>query len=62
MVKYPYLEDYRLAIEDLDEQHYASLLMAMHGFRNHYLKLQDIVMKNIEKIRKPRSSNMKNLY
>ncbi|XP_022173026.1 proteasome activator complex subunit 3 isoform X2 [Myzus persicae] len=60
--KYPYIEDYRCAVEELDERQYLSMSLTMHEIRNRYSTLHDIVIKNFDKIKKPRSSNTDSLY
>lgn len=48
--------------QELDEKEYLSLWLVMCEIRNRYCSLHDIVIKNLEKIKKPRSSNAENLY
>ncbi|XP_025425143.1 proteasome activator complex subunit 3 isoform X2 [Sipha flava] len=62
VVKYPFVEDYRRAVEELDERQYLSMSLTMHEIRNRYSTLHDIVIKNFDKIKKPRSSNTDSLY
>lgn len=62
VVKYPFIEDYRRAVEELDERQYLSMSLTMHEIRNRYSTLHDIVIKNFDKIKKPRSSNTDSLY
>ncbi|GBP61827.1 Proteasome activator complex subunit 3 [Eumeta japonica] len=62
VAKYPHLEDYRRAVRELDEKEYLSLWLVMCEIRNRYCSLHDIVIKNLEKIKKPRSSNAESLY
>lgn len=62
VAKYPHLEDYRRAVQELDEKEYISLWLVMCEIRNRYSSLHDIVIKNLEKIKKPRSSNTESLY
>lgn len=56
------MEDYRRAVEELDERQYLSMSLTMHEIRNRYSTLHDIVIKNFDKIKKPRSSNTDSLY
>lgn len=56
------MEDYRRAVEELDEKQYLALSLTMHEIRNRYSTLHDIVIKNFDKIIKPRSSNTESLY
>ena len=46
----------------LDEKEYVSLWLVMCEVRNRYCSLHDLVIKNLEKIKKPRSSNTQSLY
>lgn len=62
VAKYPHIEDYRRAVQELDEKEYISLWLVMCEIRNRYCSLHDLVIKNLEKIKKPRSSNAENLY
>jgi len=62
VMKYPRVGDYQKAIEELDERQYMSLSLTLHEIRNRYSTLHDIVIKNLDKIKKPRSSNTDSLY
>jgi len=62
VAKYPHIEDYRQAVKELDEKEYLSMWLVMCEIRNRYCTLHDIVIKNLEKIKKPRSSNAESLY
>lgn len=62
VLKYPMIDDYRHAIDELDERQYLSICITMHEIRNRYSTLHDIVTKNFDKIKKPRSSNTDSLY
>jgi len=57
VAKYPHVDDYRRAIDELDEKQYVSLRLILSELRNHYSTLHDMIMKNLEKIKTPRSSN-----
>ncbi|XP_044261832.1 proteasome activator complex subunit 3 isoform X1 [Tribolium madens] len=57
VAKYPHIEDYRRAVQELDEKEYLSLWLVMCEIRNRYCALHDIVIKNLDKIKKPRSTN-----
>lgn len=57
VAKYPHIEDYRRAVEELDQKEYLSLWLTMSEIRNRYCSLHDIVVKNLDKIKKPRSIN-----
>lgn len=62
VAKYPHIEDYRRAVVELDEKEYLSLWLVVCEVRNRYSALHDIVIKNMEKLKKPRSSNTESLY
>jgi len=62
IAKYPHVEDFRRAIEDLDEKEFLNLRLVLMEVRNHYSTLHDVIMKNFEKIKKPRNSNAEHLY
>ncbi|XP_058794753.1 proteasome activator complex subunit 3 isoform X2 [Phymastichus coffea] len=62
VAKYPHITDYRRAVQELDEKEYISLWLIMCEIRNRYCSLHDLVIKNLEKIKKPRSSNAESLY
>ncbi|KAG7459627.1 hypothetical protein MATL_G00212740 [Megalops atlanticus] len=60
--KYPHVEDYRRSVKEVDEKEYISLKVIVSELRNQYVVLHDMILKNIEKIKKPRSSNSEALY
>ncbi|XP_044002212.1 proteasome activator complex subunit 3 isoform X2 [Aphidius gifuensis] len=62
VAKYPHILDYRRAVQEMDEKEYTSLWLVMSEVRNRYCSLHDLVIKNLEKIKRPRSSNNESLY
>lgn len=62
VAKYPHVEDYRCTVHELDEKEFVSLRLVVCELRNHYASLHDIIMKNVDKIRKPRTANTDNMY
>jgi len=62
IAKYPHIDDYRQSIKELDEKQMLNLQNAILEMRNHYASLHDIIMKNIDKIKVPRSANSANMY
>eukprot|EP00792_Barthelona_sp_PAP020_P004954 TRINITY_DN2427_c0_g1_i1.p1 TRINITY_DN2427_c0_g1~~TRINITY_DN2427_c0_g1_i1.p1 ORF type:complete len:239 (+),score=72.35 TRINITY_DN2427_c0_g1_i1:77-793(+) len=52
--KYPKILDYQQAVFELDEKHFIQLRLASTDLRNNYLLIYDLLMKNIEKIKKPK--------
>ncbi|KAK9873163.1 hypothetical protein WA026_021396 [Henosepilachna vigintioctopunctata] len=57
VAKYPHIDDYRRAVDELDQKEYLSLWLTMSEIRNRYCSLHDVVLKNLDKIKKPRSIN-----
>ncbi|XP_028332287.1 proteasome activator complex subunit 3 [Gouania willdenowi] len=62
IAKYPHVEDYRRTVTEIDEKEYISLKIIVSELRNQYVTLHDMILKNIEKIKRPRSSNVDALY
>ncbi|KAM7386182.1 hypothetical protein PAMA_009023 [Pampus argenteus] len=62
IIKYPHVEDYRRTVSEIDEKEYISLKIIVSELRNQYVTLHDMILKNIEKIKKPRSFNSEALY
>ncbi|XP_062387619.1 proteasome activator complex subunit 3-like [Sardina pilchardus] len=62
IAKYPHVEDYRRTVSEIDEKEYISLKIIVSELRNQYVTLHDMILKNIEKIKRPRSSNNEALY
>ncbi|KAM4635730.1 proteasome activator complex subunit 3-like [Polymixia lowei] len=62
IAKYPHMEDYRQTVLEIDEKEYISLKIIVSELRNQYVTLHDMILKNIEKIKKPRSCNSEALY
>jgi len=62
VAKYPHVEDYRRTIQEIDEKEFLSLRLVVAELRNHYATLHDMVTKNLDKIKTPRSSNTENMY
>lgn len=57
LLKYPFLDDYRRAIKEVDEKEYLGLQFSVNEIKSHYMLILDVVSKNYDKIKKPRSSN-----
>ncbi|XP_041087685.1 proteasome activator complex subunit 3-like isoform X2 [Polyodon spathula] len=62
IAKYPHVEDYRRTVTEIDEKEYISLKIIVSELRNQYVTLHDMILKNIEKIKRPRNSNAETLY
>ncbi|CAF3759605.1 unnamed protein product [Rotaria socialis] len=56
VVKYPHVEDYRRSVQSLDEKQFVSLRFIALELRNHYTSVHDLLMKNLEKIKTPRTN------
>ena len=54
--------DYRHTATEIGEKEYISLRLIISELRNQYVTLHDMILKNIEKIKQPRSSNAETLY
>eukprot|EP00127_Corallochytrium_limacisporum_P000228 Clim_evm45s7 gene=Clim_evmTU45s7 len=62
VLKYPGLNDYKVAIRRLDEKEWMDLKYLLLEIRNNYSILHDMLLKNMDKIKKPRTGHMENLY
>jgi proteasome activator subunit 3 (PA28 gamma) len=62
IAKFPHIDDYRKLVEEIDEKQFISLRIVLCEVRNHYAALYDLIIKNMEKIIRPRTSNSENLY
>eukprot|EP00731_Ephydatia_muelleri_P034780 Em0076g13a len=62
VLKYPVIEDYRRAVEEFDEKAFCGFRLICREVRNIYIVLYDMIVKNFEKVRKPRSENTGSLY
>eukprot|EP01135_Chromosphaera_perkinsii_P006242 Nk52_evm3s470 gene=Nk52_evmTU3s470 len=61
VVKYPNFEDYVRCVKELDEKEYTSMKLCAVDLRNNYAILYDMIQKNMEKIKKPRTNNNHNV-
>eukprot|EP01053_Blabericola_migrator_P007585 Blabericola_migrator_1__7584@NODE_3878_length_1453_cov_131_015152_g2400_i0_p1_GENE_NODE_3878_length_1453_cov_131_015152_g2400_i0NODE_3878_length_1453_cov_131_015152_g2400_i0_p1_ORF_typecomplete_len274_score68_56PA28_beta/PF02252_18/1_3e53PA28_alpha/PF02251_18/0_00015Ribosomal_L28/PF00830_19/9_3e03Ribosomal_L28/PF00830_19/0_15_NODE_3878_length_1453_cov_131_015152_g2400_i03091130 len=57
VVKYPNVEDYRLALRELDEKQWFQMKITNMDTRNNYAILYDMLHKNWQKVIKPRSTD-----
>ncbi|OQR74241.1 proteasome activator complex subunit 3-like [Tropilaelaps mercedesae] len=62
IAKYPHIEDFRKAVDELDEKTLITIRLTITELRNNYSTLHDIITKNLDKIKLPRTSNAQNLY
>jgi len=56
VARYPHVDDYRRTIVDVDEKQFINLRLTVAEVRNHYATLHDLIVKNLEKIKKPRNT------
>lgn len=62
VAKYPHVDDYRRSVQSLDEKQFVSMRFITLELRNHYTSVHDLLMKNLEKIKKPRSTQTHSMY
>lgn len=62
IAQYPHIDDFRMGIKELDEKEFFSLRLIVAELRNHYATLHDLISKNGDKIRKPRSCNTEHMF
>jgi len=60
--KYPGIQDYRQSIRELDQKQYINLKLSCLDIRNNMAIVYDMLLKNLEKILKPRTSHVQSLY
>ncbi|XP_029437050.1 proteasome activator complex subunit 1 [Rhinatrema bivittatum] len=60
--KQPHVGDYRQLVHELDEAEYAEIRAMVAEIQNAYAILYDVVMKNSDKIKKPRSETKALIY
>ena len=61
-VKYPQVEDYGHTMTEIDVKEYICLQLILSELRNQSVTLYGMILKNIEKIKSPWSSNEEMLY
>lgn len=62
VAKYPHVGDYKQSVIELDEKMFMTARLVALELRNHYTTVHDILTKNLEKIKKPRSNNEITMY
>lgn len=60
--KYPHVCDIRQSICELDEKMFMTIRLIALELRNHYTTVHDILIKNLEKIKKPRQDMTHSMY
>lgn len=56
-LKYPVLPDYQTAVCELDQKEFINIRLTLLDVRNNYSVLYDMILKNLEKIKNPRSAD-----
>ncbi|KAL1921781.1 uncharacterized protein VTP21DRAFT_10423 [Calcarisporiella thermophila] len=62
LIKYPNVEDYQRSISYLDQKDFVNWRLSFEEIRNSYAVLYDSILKNLEKIKKPKGNNSTHLY
>lgn len=62
LAKYPHVEDNKQSICEMDEKMFMTIRLVALELRNHYTTVHDILVKNMEKIKKPRTNNIASMY
>ncbi|XP_034261321.1 proteasome activator complex subunit 1 [Pantherophis guttatus] len=60
--KTPHVGDYRQLVHEIDEAEYAEIRFMINELRNIYAVIYDSVLKNFDKIKKPRDENKGMIY
>lgn len=60
--KSPHVSDYRQLVHEIDEAEYAEIRFMINEIRNIYAVAYDSILKNFEKIKKPRDENKGMIY
>ena len=55
VAKYPNLDDYKMAIKEMDDKQVRSIWLVFSDLRNNYSVLHDSLVKNMEKLINPRN-------
>jgi proteasome activator subunit 3 (PA28 gamma) len=62
IAKYPHCDDYRKALKVEDENFYLILCLIVRELRDNYLSLHDLIVKNMSKIKDPRTLHSHDMY
>ncbi|XP_062613273.1 proteasome activator complex subunit 3-like [Saccostrea cucullata] len=62
IIKYPEINDYKMAVIEFDSDELQNQINLCRFMRNAYVKLHDLVTKNLDKIQNPRSDHGNELY
>jgi len=60
VIKHPTIEDYKQCVLELDDKEFVNLRFCALDLRNNYAILHDIIIKNLEKLKTPRSTHHMN--
>uniref|UniRef100_A0AC35TQ77 PA28_beta domain-containing protein n=1 Tax=Rhabditophanes sp. KR3021 TaxID=114890 RepID=A0AC35TQ77_9BILA len=60
--KYPHIEDYQQYLLDFDNKEFWCIRMFLTDIRNSLSGLYDLILKNLEKLKTPRTSHSSSLY
>ena len=61
--KYPNLADFETAVSEVDQKQYLNTVLSVVDLRNNYALIYDMVIKNMDKLENPRSSeHMSHLF
>lgn len=61
-LKYPTIHDYFQSVDDIDERIFIGMKVLSVDLRNYNMIILDLINKNIDKIRNPRSSNVGSMF
>eukprot|EP00002_Diphylleia_rotans_P030877 TRINITY_DN6391_c0_g1_i1.p1 TRINITY_DN6391_c0_g1~~TRINITY_DN6391_c0_g1_i1.p1 ORF type:complete len:291 (+),score=82.68 TRINITY_DN6391_c0_g1_i1:51-923(+) len=62
VMKYPYLEDYRRCVYELDEKEWFDMRISIIDLKNNYAILLDLIVKNLDKLRTPRTTHHREMF
>ncbi|CAK8676055.1 unnamed protein product [Clavelina lepadiformis] len=62
IIKNPHVQDYYRYIAEEDEKQFVNFRLMLVDIRNTYSSIHDLILKNIEKIKRPRNSNYGSMY
>jgi len=62
MTKHPHVMDYRQAVLEIDEIQFAKIRYCIVDMRNNLAFIHDLLQKNFEKLKKPRSEMSSAMY
>ena len=60
--KYPHIDDFRQLVREIDEKQILEMRTYVNELKNNYASVYDLVFKNHEKIKKPKSNNISIMF